>query len=72
MVSPLLEQIDADREDVRVVKLNIDDNQLTAQQFGVMSIPTMILFKNGQAVQQIVGAQPRPRIESAIDAALGG
>jgi thioredoxin 1 len=72
MVSPLLEQIDADREDVRVVKLNIDDNQLTAQQFGVMSIPTMILFKNGQPVQQIIGAQPRPRIESAIDAALGG
>ena len=72
MVSPLLEQIDAEREDVRVVKLNIDDNQLTAQQFGVMSIPTMILFKNGQAVQQIVGAQPKPRIESAIDSALGG
>jgi len=72
MVGPLLEQIDAEREDVRVVKLNIDDNQLTAQQFGVMSIPTMILFKNGQAVQQIVGAQPRPRIESAIDAALSG
>lgn len=72
MVSPLLEQIDAEREDVRVVKLNIDENQATAMQFGVMSIPTMILFRNGQAVQQIVGAQPRPRIESAIDAALGG
>lgn len=71
MVSPLLEQIDAEREDVRVVKLNIDDNQLTAQQFGVMSIPTMILFKNGQPVQQIVGAQPKPRIVSAIDSALG-
>lgn len=72
MVGPLLEQIDAEREDVRVVKLNIDENQATAMQFGVMSIPTMILFRNGQAVQQIVGAQPRPRIESAIDAALGG
>ncbi len=70
MVSPLLEQIDADREDVRVVKLNVDDNQQTAAQFGVMSIPTMILFKNGQAVHQIVGALPRPRIEQQIDAAL--
>ena len=70
MVAPLLEQIDAEREDVRVVKLNIDDNQQTAQQFGVMSIPTMILFKNGQPVQQIVGAQPKPRIVSALDSAL--
>ena len=70
MVSPLLEQIDAEREDMRVVKLNVDENQQTAAQFGVMSIPTMILFKNGQPVHQIVGAQPRPRIESALDAAL--
>ncbi len=70
MVSPVLEQIDADRDDVRVVKLNVDENQQTAAQFGVMSIPTMILFKNGQAVHQIVGALPRPRIESQLDSAL--
>ena len=70
MVSPLLEQIDAEREDLRVVKLNVDDNQQTAAQFGVMSIPTMILFKNGQAVQQIVGALPKPRIEQQLDDAL--
>jgi thioredoxin 1 len=70
MVSPLLEQIDADRDDLRVVKLNVDENQQTAAQFGVLSIPTMILFKDGQAVQQIVGAQPRPRIESALDSVL--
>ena len=66
MVSPLLEQIDAEREDVRVVKLNVDDNQETAAKFGVMSIPTMILFKNGQAVHQIVGALPKPRIEQQL------
>ena len=70
MVGPVLEQIDAERDDMRVVKLNVDDNQQTAAKFGVMSIPTMILFKNGQPVQQIVGAQPKPRIESALDAAL--
>ena len=70
MVSPLPEQIDADRDDLRVVKLNVDENQQTAAQFGVLSIPTMILFKDGQAVQQIVGAQPRPRIESALDSVL--
>ena len=67
MVSPLLEQIDAERDDVRVVKLNVDDNQQTAAQYGVMSIPTMILFKNGQAVHQIVGALPKPRIEQQLD-----
>ena len=70
MVGPVLEQLDAEREDIRVVKLNVDDNQQTAAKFGVMSIPTMILFKNGQPVQQIVGAQPKPRIESALNQAL--
>jgi thioredoxin 1 len=70
MVSPVLEQIDAERDDVRVVKLNVDDNQQTAAQFGVMSIPTMILFKNGQPIHQIVGAQPKPRIESQLDSVL--
>ena len=72
MVSPVLEQIDADRDDMRVVKLNVDENQQTAAQFGVMSIPTMILFKNGQAAVQIIGAQPRPKIESQLDAVLTG
>jgi len=70
LVGPVLEQIDADRSDVRVVKLNVDENQQTAATFGVMSIPTMILFKNGQPVHQIVGAQPRPRIESQLDQVL--
>ena len=70
MVGPVLEQIDAEREDMRVVKLNVDDNQQTAAKFGVMSIPTMILFKNGQPVHQIVGAQPKPRIESALNDVL--
>ena len=47
MVSPILEQIDGERDDLRVVKLNTDENQETAAKFGIMSIPTMILFKNG-------------------------
>ncbi len=70
MVGPVLEQIDAERDDVRVVKLNVDDNQQTAAAFGVMSIPTMILFKNGQPATQIIGAQPKPRIEQQLDAVL--
>jgi thioredoxin 1 len=71
MVSPILEQIDGEREDLRVVKLNTDENQETAAKFGIMSIPTMILFKNGQPVHQIIGALPKPRIEQQLDAALG-
>ena len=70
LVGPVLEQIDAERSDVRVVKLNVDENQQTAATFGVMSIPTMILFKNGQPVHQIVGAQPKPRIESQLNDVL--
>ncbi|PTL60735.1 MULTISPECIES: thioredoxin [Solirubrobacterales] len=69
-VAPVLEEIDAERDDVRVVKLNIDDNQQTAAQFGVMSIPTMILFKAGQPVKKIVGAQPKKRIEAELEPAL--
>ena len=70
IIAPSLEEIAGEREDLRIVKLNVDDNQQTAAQFGVMSIPTMILFKNGQAVHQIVGALPKPRIEQQLDAAL--
>jgi thioredoxin len=71
MVSPILEQIDGERDDIRVVKLNTDENQETAAKFGIMSIPTMILFKNGAPVHQIIGALPKPRIEQQLDAALG-
>lgn len=69
-VAPVLEELDAERDDVRVVKLNIDENQQTAATFGVMSIPTMILFKAGQPVKKIVGAQPKKRIEAELEPAL--
>jgi thioredoxin 1 len=70
-VSPVLEEIDGEREDVRVVKLNTDDNQQTAAKYGIMSIPTMIVFKNGQPAGQIVGAMPKPRLNAEIDRILG-
>jgi thioredoxin 1 len=71
MVGPVLEEIDGERSDVKIVKLNVDDNQQTAAQYGVMSIPTMILFKGGQPAAQIVGAQPKGKIEEQLNAALG-
>ena len=70
LVAPVLEEIAAERNDVRVVKLNVDDNQLTAARYRVMSIPTMILFKNGQPAQTIIGALPKPRLVQQLEPAL--
>jgi thioredoxin 1 len=72
MVAPVLEEIAAEQGDkLRVVKLNVDDNQRTAAQYGVMSIPTMIVFKNGQPAKKIIGAYPKKRLESELESSLG-
>jgi thioredoxin 1 len=70
LVGPVLEEIDGERTDVRVVKLNVDDNQQTAANFGVLSIPTMILFRHGQAVKTVIGAYPKAKIVSELEPAL--
>jgi thioredoxin 1 len=67
MVSPILAEIHAEREDLRVVKLNVDENQQTAVRFEVLSIPTMILFRDGQMVKKLIGAQPKARIEAELE-----
>ena len=67
MVSPVLEEINGEREDLRVVKLNVDENQQTAVRFEVLSIPTMILFRDGQVVKKLIGAQPKARIEAELE-----
>ena len=66
VVGPVLEEIAAERDDLRIVKLNVDDNQITAAQFGVLSIPTMILFKNGAEAKKIIGAFPKKKIEAEL------
>jgi thioredoxin 1 len=70
VVGPVLEEIDAERDDLRVVKLNVDENQRTAAAYGVLSIPTMILFKNGSPAKTIVGAYPKRKIEAELTPAL--
>jgi thioredoxin 1 len=67
VVAPVLEQIDSEHDDLRIVKLNVDDNQQTATKFGVLSIPTMILFRGGQPVKKIIGAYPKKKIESELE-----
>ncbi len=71
VVSPLLEEIAGERDDLRVVKLNIDDNQETAAAFDVLSIPTMILFRHGQPVKKLVGAQPKRKLVAELRAGAG-
>src|ERR1700740_2556988 len=67
---PALEEIAGERDDLRIVKLNVDDNQQTAAQYQVLAIPTMILFRNGQEAKRIQGAMPKKRIESELEPAL--
>ena len=70
VVGPVLEEIAAEREGLKIVKLNVDENQQTAAQYGVLSIPTMILFKGGQAAHQIIGAYPKKKIEAELEPVL--
>lgn len=67
MVGPILEEIAAERDDVVIGKVNVDEEQELAMRFGVMSIPTMILFKGGEAVNRIVGAMPKESILKIFD-----
>ena len=70
VVHPILEEIAAEREDLRIVSLNVDDNQQTAGSYEVLSIPTLILFKDGAEAKRIVGAMPKRRLESELEPAL--
>ena len=62
MVGPLVEEIAKERSDIKVVKINVDEEQELAMQFRVMSIPTLVVMKNGKIVNQAVGARPKAQI----------
>jgi len=62
MLAPVLDQIAAERTDIKVGKVNVDNEPELARQFGVMSIPTLVVMKNGEAVAQSVGVQPKEAI----------
>jgi thioredoxin 1 len=70
VIAPILEEIAADRDDLRIVKLNIDENMQTAAGLGIMAIPTMILFRNGAEAKRITGQKPRKRLEAELEPAL--
>ncbi|WP_087971842.1 thioredoxin [Oceanobacillus rekensis] len=68
MIAPVLEEIDGEMEEkVQIVKLDVDENQETAGKFGVMSIPTLLLFKDGNVVDQVIGFQPKEALTDLIN-----
>src|SRR4030042_1686927 len=71
MVAPIVEELAGEYDGkVTFYKLNIDDNQETARQFGVASIPTLIIFKDGKPVSNIVGFRPKAELKKSLDTAL--
>jgi thioredoxin len=70
VVHPVLEEIDAEREELTIVSLNVDENQQTAANYEVLSIPTLILFKDGQVAKKVIGAMPKRRLEAELEPAL--
>ncbi len=68
VISPILEQLATERADaLKVAKVDVDENQATAARFNIRAMPTLLFFKEGKVVGQIVGAVPRARIEQAIE-----
>ena len=71
MVAPVVEEIASERGDqLKVVKMNIDENQNTAVQFNVMSIPTLMLFRHGEVAKTVIGAYPKRKLEAELEPAL--
>ena len=65
-ISPILEEMSEEREDVRFVKINVDDNPQTAMSYSIASIPTIARFDDGQVTQQAVGALPKNQLSSQL------
>ncbi|MGZ0086633.1 thioredoxin [Caldibacillus thermoamylovorans] len=67
MIAPVLEELDQEMGDkVKIVKVNVDENQETAAKFGVMSIPTLLVFKNGELVDKAIGYQPKEALAELV------
>ncbi len=68
MIAPVLEELDKEIGDnLKIAKVNVDDNPESASRFGVMSIPTLIVFKNGEPVDKVVGFQSKDALKSVVN-----
>lgn len=70
MIGPVLEEIDGERDDIVIAKMNIDDNPEVPTRFGVRSIPTLIIVKGGEVVATTMGAKPKGQLDAWINSAL--
>jgi thioredoxin 1 len=70
VVHPILEEISNERDDLRIVSINVDENQQTAARFEILSIPTLLLFKDGEIAKRVIGALPKKRLEAELEPAL--
>jgi thioredoxin 1 len=70
VVHPILEEISNERDDLRIVSINVDDNQQTAARYEILSIPTLLLFKDGEIAKRVIGALPKKRLEAELEPAL--
>ena len=69
LIAPVLEELAADNgDDVKITKVNVDENQVLAGQYGIRSIPSLLFFKDGQVVDQVVGAMPKDALQEKIAA----
>jgi len=72
VIAPILDELAAEYDGkVKVAKVNVDDNQALAAQFGIRSIPTLLLFKSGEVTDQIVGLRSKREFKAKLDAAAG-
>lgn len=72
MLAPIIDEISKEyaEDKVKVYKLNVDNNPRIAAKYGIMAIPTVIIFKNGQPFEQIVGVRPKSELKAAIERAI--
>jgi thioredoxin 1 len=70
MIGPVVDQLAGENVGMKFTKMNVDDSPNTAGGFGVSSIPTLMIFKNGQVIERLVGVQPKNRLQDVIDQAL--
>ena len=70
MIAPALEEIAGANDKVKIVKLNVDENPRTAEKYGIMSIPTLMLFKNGEIASRQVGAAPKQKLHQWISGSV--
>lgn len=71
MIAPVLDELDAELGDkVKIIKIDVDENQETAAKFGIMSIPTLLLFKDGEVVDKVVGFQPKEVLAARLNSHL--